>query len=663
SATAVDIDGVAGSATIDFVSGYNFTATSDASGFQDATQNSEMMRRAIRIGGTGDSFSISGLGTEYTAQGYDVYVYFGTDNHTRTHRFLVGGTAVSGKEQATAAWQGSFIQTSADADVGNYMVASGLTASSFTILDNLTAPGKGGITGIEIVNTSLIQDFSSDQTSVVAGSTVTLSWQAPFADTLSIDQGIGDVTGLTSTQVVVNAATTYTLMAIGGGTTNTASVAVSLISTPPVVQSFTISSTNVLAGSEVTLSWQVDEATTLSIDQGIGDVTGLTSTQVVVSVDATYTLTATNIHGTDTASVTVTLITTPPVIQSFTSTSLHVFPDSPEVTLSWQVDDATVLGIDQGIGDVTGITSTQIVISASATYTLTASNVNGSSTESIEITLHESPVLFSSSFDGNTGAYVFAGSTDNELGFATLGITDWTTDASVTAISDLTAISTTSGGFAQTQGGTATYANGDAVYISRNLNLDTSPQRGFSLTFTTGTQQKLAILKILSGISNNTGLTDHYYTTDLTYSLSGGTLGAPVTGTTTEDYSIGPAYHTVDFDLTGTTIGAGTYTLEVYQSNMDGLGCYAIYDGILLAAYPRNAATISGSSGPVSGGTEMAITWGSDIGASYTVETNSNLIISGNWKPFMSSIAGTGGEITITNAIGPDQTFYRVITE
>ena len=50
SATAVDIDGVAGSATIDYVSAYNFNATPT----QDSTQNSYMMKRAIRVGGTGD---------------------------------------------------------------------------------------------------------------------------------------------------------------------------------------------------------------------------------------------------------------------------------------------------------------------------------------------------------------------------------------------------------------------------------------------------------------------------------------------------------------------------------------------------------------------------------------------------------------------------------
>lgn len=53
-------------------------------------------------------------------------------------------------------------------------------------------------------------------------------------------------------------------------------------------------------------------------------------------------------------------------------------------------------------------------------------------------------VLFSSDFDGNTGAAVLSGDTDNTSGLATVTINDWSTDASVAAITGLTAISTTS---------------------------------------------------------------------------------------------------------------------------------------------------------------------------------------------------------------------------
>ena len=320
SAIAVDIDGVAGSATIDYVSAYNFTATPTS----DGSQNSLMMKRAIRVGGPGDeTITISGLGTDYTTLGYDVYVYFGTDNHGRTHRFLVGGTAVSGKEQLTATWQGSFIQTSADADVGNYMVASGLTAGNFTIVDNGTSPGKGGIAGIEIVSSDhavvpSVSSFSIDSSYVTPGSTITLLWETFGATSIAIDQGIGDVTsistdGVGSTQVVVNATTTYTLTASNpeGSATGEAGITVG----PPLatIDSFSVDRSYVTTGEVVTLSWETANSTGISIEPGIGDVFPISadgdgSTQIVVNATTTYTLTASNLNSSATAEATVLVL-------------------------------------------------------------------------------------------------------------------------------------------------------------------------------------------------------------------------------------------------------------------------------------------------------------------------------------------------------------------
>ncbi|NWK55071.1 PEP-CTERM sorting domain-containing protein [Verrucomicrobiaceae bacterium N1E253] len=190
--------------------------------------------------------------------------------------------------------------------------------------------------------------------------------------------------------------------------------------------------------------------------------------------------------------------------------------------------------------------------------------------------------LFSSDFDGNTGAHVFAGNTDNTSGSANVTITDWTQDSSVTSISGLTAIATGGGGFAQLGGGTATYAGPNNIYLSRNHNQGTA-DHGYSLTFTIDTSWAATNLNVLSGHTTNTGTQDQSYTSDLNFSISGGTLGAAVTGISTEDYSVAPAYHSVNFDLTGTTLGAGTYTLQVFQNN-NASGSYAIYNGVTLEA-------------------------------------------------------------------------------
>jgi arylsulfatase A-like enzyme len=225
-------------------------------------------------------------------------------------------------------------------------------------------------------------------------------------------------------------------------------------------------------------------------------------------------------------------------------------------------------------------------------------------------------VIFTSNFDGNTGAYVFSGNTDNTAGSSSVAIVDWTTGSMVTSISGLTAISTTSGGFAQLQGGTATYAGPDNIYLSRNHNLDGSTsKRGFSLTFTLNSTTNLSTLTVLSGHTTNTGTQDQSYSSTLVYSLSGGTLGAALTGSSSVDYGISPAYHSVVFDLTGTSIGAGTYTLEIYQTNLSGGGAYAIYDGITLEdgalppPPPPTIGSFTASPATVDAGGSVTLSW------------------------------------------------------
>ena len=62
----------------------------------------------------------------------------------------------------------------------------------------------------------------------------------------------------------------------------------------PTISSFTAQPPTVAAGERTTLSWSTTDATSLSIDNGVGDVTGQASRIVVLSSTTSYTLTATN---------------------------------------------------------------------------------------------------------------------------------------------------------------------------------------------------------------------------------------------------------------------------------------------------------------------------------------------------------------------------------
>lgn len=95
-------------------------------------------------------------------------------------------------------------------------------------------------------------------------------------------------------------------------------------STPPVIAKPTISSfvanpTSILVGSSTTLTWVVGSASSTSINQGIGIVTG-TSRSVNPTQTTQYVLTATNPGGSVSATTTVT-VTQPPVSTSTPTTT------------------------------------------------------------------------------------------------------------------------------------------------------------------------------------------------------------------------------------------------------------------------------------------------------------------------------------------------------
>jgi len=77
--------------------------------------------------------------------------------------------------------------------------------------------------------------------------------------------------------------------------------------TAPIINSFSANPPTITAGESSTLSWSVTDATTVTIDNGIGSVALTGTTAVTPATTTTYTLTATNAAGGVTGSVTVTV--------------------------------------------------------------------------------------------------------------------------------------------------------------------------------------------------------------------------------------------------------------------------------------------------------------------------------------------------------------------
>lgn len=63
----------------------------------------------------------------------------------------------------------------------------------------------------------------------------------------------------------------------------------------------------------------------------------------------------------------------------------------------------------------------------------------------------------------------------------------------------------------------------------------------------------------------------------------------------------------------------------------------------------------------VESGSSIVLAWTAENGKPYRVDTNFNLTVD-NWQPY-TNITGSGGTITVTNGIGPESLFYKVISE
>ena len=202
--------------------------------------------------------------------------------------------------------------------------ASGsITVSPVVSTDyTLTATSPGGVVShslTEIVVKAappppvpVISGFGANPATIARGSSTTLSWSVTGADSISIAADVGGspgaVTG-TSVNVSPTDTTTYTLTATNsfGAVTKTATVTVTG-PTAPNIGSFTASPSFIQAGGSSLLSWSVSGADSVSISPAIGAVTG-TSMTVSPTATTTYTLSATNSIGTNTAMAVVTIFT------------------------------------------------------------------------------------------------------------------------------------------------------------------------------------------------------------------------------------------------------------------------------------------------------------------------------------------------------------------
>lgn len=259
-------------------------------------------------------------------------------------------------------------------------------------------------------------------TTINLGGSSTLTWTSSNATSASIDQGIGSVPLNGSLNVTPATTTTYTITVRNShGSTVTATATVTVNVVLPTV-AFSAAPTTIEVGQSSTLSWTTGNATSVTIDNGIGSVALNGSTIVAPTQTTTYTLTATGPGGTITSEAqvqveaipapTVTLAVNPQIIQP-----------GETATLSWTSSNADSAILDNDIGSVELNGSLTLSPSDTTIYTLTVNGPGGTNSASVTVTVSTEKTCYAFIPDASDKKIRIINTNTNTL-FKTIEISD-----------------------------------------------------------------------------------------------------------------------------------------------------------------------------------------------------------------------------------------------
>ena len=266
---------------------------------------------------------------------------------------------------------------------------------------------------------SSIDTFTASTLNPTEGDTVTLTWATTHATTVTLDGAAVDLDGMqgvTVASVTEPTEKTYTLVADNADHASVTETVTITWHPTPTIDSFRASDTTPHLGDEVKLFWATTGATEVTlngsetddVDETIGLILPVQNTGTTID----YTLVASN-DGRATATQTIRIVWTDqrPTIVDVSASPVSASSEAhigTAVTISWNITGATnnrvMLSIDGAAAAAVAAVSTQTVTKSTAgesvTYAFTATNENGSRSESITVTWRDfQPVINSFTTD------------------------------------------------------------------------------------------------------------------------------------------------------------------------------------------------------------------------------------------------------------------------
>jgi hypothetical protein len=243
---------------------------------------------------------------------------------------------------------------------------------------------------------------------IIQGESATIQYNTTNATSVTISPGVGAVGNNGSVVVSPTATTNYTITATNSFGSNTCSVGIQVNpGQVPRIVKFAASPLSIASGSSSTLLWVVENATSVTIDNGVGSVDVAGTATVSPTTTTTYTLTAKNNFGQATAQATVTVVPPPPTpqpptISSFTANPPQSTNPGSAVVLTCKANNASQVVIS-GVGPVDANGNRTVNPTTTTTYVCVAVGTNPAQQASANLTV---PVSTGSTGGGGTGPVI-----------------------------------------------------------------------------------------------------------------------------------------------------------------------------------------------------------------------------------------------------------------
>ncbi|MEL7535234.1 MAG: zinc finger Ran-binding domain-containing protein [Bacteroidota bacterium] len=255
-----------------------------------------------------------------------------------------------------------------------------------------------------------INDFAATENVIQVDYPCIFHWEVENGAELTIDRGVGNVSGRSFAEILLEEPGVYTLTAKNASGQDQAQIELSL--PVPEIGVFYAGSEVIRLGQASWLHWEVNNATEISLSPDIGNVTGQTKLELYPDRTTEYTLRASNYSGVVEAKVQLTL--PPPVIREFAASS-PISTEGEPVTISWNVENAYRIEIIPDVGEIEPEGSCKIKpYKAYTDLRLRAYGHSGVSEREIMITLFPLP-LEEAMVSGPTDTFIHMEKQDEQI--------------------------------------------------------------------------------------------------------------------------------------------------------------------------------------------------------------------------------------------------------